>query len=95
VVAHAKDAARAQRHGDLWEPVEAGILKWDDIHDLSEVVSGNVPGRERPEDIAVFKNNVGIGLQFAAVAPRVYELARAKGIGRELPAEWFLQKMKP
>jgi len=95
VVSHSKETARLQRHGDLWCPVEAGILKWDDIHDLSTVVAGKAPGRGRPEDIVVFKNNVGIGLQFAAVAPRVYELARAKGIGRELPAEWFLQKMKP
>jgi alanine dehydrogenase len=95
VISHAKDAARAQRHGDLWGPVEAGILKWDDIHDLSEVVAGKARGRERPEDITVFKNNVGIGLQFAAIAPQVYELARAKGIGRDLPAEWFMQKMKP
>ncbi|MBI3044470.1 MAG: ornithine cyclodeaminase family protein [Betaproteobacteria bacterium] len=95
VISHSKETARLQRHGDLWCPVEAGILQWDDIHDLSEVIAGKAPGRSRPEDIMVFKNNVGIGLQFAAVAPRVYELARAKGIGRELPSEWFLQKMKP
>jgi alanine dehydrogenase len=93
VVSHARETARSQRHGDLWCPVEAGILKWEDIHDLSEVVAGSAPGRQRPEDITVFKNNVGIGLQFAAVAPRIFELARAKKIGRELPAEWFLQNM--
>lgn len=95
VVSHDKDAAREQRHGDLWGPVEAGILGWEDIHDLSEVVAGKARGRERAADITVFKNNVGTGLQFAAIAPRIYELARAKGIGRDLPAEWFLQKMKP
>jgi len=95
VVSHSKETARLQRHGDLWCPVEAGILKWDDIHDLSAVIAGKAPGRARAEDIVVFKNNVGIGLQFAAVAPRVFELARAKKIGRELPAEWFMQKMKP
>jgi len=41
----------------------------------------------------VFKNNGGTGLQFAAVAPRLYELARAARRGRRLPAEWFLQHM--
>jgi ornithine cyclodeaminase/alanine dehydrogenase-like protein (mu-crystallin family) len=95
VISHSKETARLQRHGDLWCPVEAGILKWDDIHDLCEVVAGQAPGRLAPEEVVVFKNNVGIGLQFAAVAPRLYELARARGIGRELPAEWFLQSMKP
>lgn len=94
VVAHSKEAAQAQKQGDLWEPVRAGILRWEDIHDLSEVVAGTAPGRSRREDITLFKNNIGIGLQFAAVAPQVYERARTARIGRELPAEWFLQKMK-
>jgi ornithine cyclodeaminase/alanine dehydrogenase len=95
VISHSKETAKLQRHGDLWCPVESGILRWDDIHDLSEVIAGRAAGRLAPEEIVVFKNNVGIGLQFAAVAPRVYELARAKKIGRELPAEWFVQDLKP
>lgn len=95
VVAHTKEGARLQRHGDLWEPVAAGILSWERIHDLCELVAGRVAGRENASDITVFKNNVGMGLQFAAIAPRIYELARAAGIGRELPAEWFLEDIKP
>ena len=31
------------------------------------------------------------GAQFHAVASRVYELAKAQGLGREIPTEWFLQ----
>jgi ornithine cyclodeaminase/alanine dehydrogenase-like protein (mu-crystallin family) len=46
-------------------------------------------------DITVFKNNVGLGLQFAAVAPRVYELARRAGLGHALPGEFFLERLKP
>ncbi len=95
VVAHTKESARLQRHGDLWEPVAAGILSWDSIYDLCELVAGRIPGRARASDITVFKNNVGMGLQFAAVAPQIYELARTAGIGRNLPAEWFLEDMKP
>lgn len=94
VVAHSKEAAQTQQQGDLWDPVQAGILRWEDIHDLSEVVAGAAPGRRRREDITLFKNNIGMGLQFAAVAPQVYERARAARIGRELPAEWFLEKLK-
>jgi len=32
---------------------------------------------------------VGFGLQFAAVAGRVYELALERGVGKEPPAEFF------
>lgn len=95
VVAHTKEGALRQPQGDLWEAVEAGFLRWENIPELCELVSGQHAGRANASDITVFKNNVGMGLQFAAVAPRIYELARAAGIGRELPAEWFLQDMKP
>lgn len=95
VVAHSRQAAIAQQHGDLAEPVKAGILSWEDIHDLSAVVAGTAPRRSGRNDITVFKNNGGLGLQFAAVTPRIYELARAAGVGRALPAEWFLQRLKP
>jgi alanine dehydrogenase len=95
VIAHSKQIARNLDQGDLAEPVAAGILDWDSIHDLSELLAGRAPGRRSPQDITVFKNNVGLGLQFAAVAPRIYELALKAGIGRELPGELFLQEMKP
>lgn len=94
VIAHSKKGAREQRHGDLWQPVEAGILSWEAIYDFPDLVAGRVPYQRKPDDITVFKNNGGLGLQFAAVAPPVYESARAAGIGRALPAAWFVEKLK-
>jgi ornithine cyclodeaminase/alanine dehydrogenase-like protein (mu-crystallin family) len=95
VIAHSKQVARSLNQGDLSEPIAAGVLSWDQVFDLSELVAGRAPGRTGSEDITVFKNNVGLGLQFAAVAPMIYGLARKAGIGRELPGEWFLQRLKP
>jgi alanine dehydrogenase len=34
------------------------------------------------------------GAQFYAVAAKVYEAARAAGLGREIPTEWFLQDIR-
>lgn len=95
VVAHSKQVARDQNQGDLSSPVNSGILSWEQIHDLSELIAGRAPCRTHRDQITVFKNNVGLGLQFAAVAGRVYELAQRAGVGRKLPAEWFLEKLKP
>jgi ornithine cyclodeaminase/alanine dehydrogenase-like protein (mu-crystallin family) len=95
VVAHSKQVARDQNQGDLSMPVESGILRWEQIHDLSELIVGRAPRRTADSQITVFKNNVGLGLQFAAVAGRVYEMAQRAGVGRALPAEWFLEKLKP
>lgn len=95
VIVHSKEQAMKQQHGDLAGPVAAGLISWERMYALSELIAGEAPGRTDPEDITVFKNNVGLGLQFAAVASRVYEDARTAGVGRELPGEWFMQRMKP
>lgn len=95
VVVHSKAQAMEQRHGDLADPVRCGVLSWERMYDLCELVTGEAPGRSGPEQITVFKNNVGLGLQFAAVASSVYEAAQRAGVGRELPDAWFLQTMKP
>lgn len=93
VVAHSKAGAIEHRNGDLAGPVAAGILSWEKIVDLPDLVAGTAPRRGGRNDITVFKNNGGTGLQFAAVAPAIYERARSADIGRKLPLAWFLEHM--
>jgi ornithine cyclodeaminase/alanine dehydrogenase-like protein (mu-crystallin family) len=62
---------------------------------LSDVVVGRGPRRQSAEDVTVFLNNIGLGAQFAAVGAQVIERARAAGIGRELPTEWFTESVHP
>ncbi len=69
--------------GDLIEPVERGVLDWLEVHELQDVVSGELQGRASPEDIVVFKSN-GMAAWDLAVGARVLELARERGVGREL-----------
>jgi alanine dehydrogenase len=68
---------------DLIEPVEAGVLDWLEVHELHEVVAGDVRGRERDDDIAVFKSN-GIAPWDLAVGAEVVARARERRVGREL-----------
>jgi alanine dehydrogenase len=60
--------------GDLIEPVEQGVLDWLEVHELQEVVAGELPGRQADDDIVVFKSN-GLAAWDLAVAARVVELA--------------------
>jgi alanine dehydrogenase len=62
---------------DLIEPVQSGGLDWLEVHELHEVVAGELPGRQSPEDIVVFKSN-GIAAWDIAAAAEVVELARAR-----------------
>ena len=48
-------------------------------------------GRKGPKQTSFFLNVGAIGAQFEAVAAYVYERARDKGLGHEIPTEWFLQ----
>lgn len=95
IVVNAREHLRLAHQRDLLDPLEAGALRWESIAELAEVIAGRAPGRTRPEEITLFKNNVGLGIQFAAVGARVLELCRAKGRGREIPSEWFLQAVHP
>ena len=69
--------------GDLIEPVARGVLDWLEVHELHEVVAGNVQGRSSDDDIVVFKSN-GLAAWDLAAAARVFELARGAGLGAEL-----------
>ena len=42
VVAHTKEGAKQQPHGDLWECVAAGILGWEGIPELCEIGRAHV-----------------------------------------------------
>jgi alanine dehydrogenase len=52
------------------------------------------PARTSPEQITFSERGNVQGAQFFAVAGLVYELARERGLGRELPLEWFLQDVR-
>ena len=60
--------------GDLIDPVAAGQLDWLEVHELHEVVAGEVRGRQTDADIVVFKSN-GIASWDIAMANEV--VARA------------------
>jgi len=68
---------------------------WLSAPALKEMITGKVPGRASAEESTCFLNNIGIGLQFAAVGAAVYSEAKSKGIGRELPTDWFLESVHP
>jgi ornithine cyclodeaminase/alanine dehydrogenase-like protein (mu-crystallin family) len=75
VCCDSRDDARLES-ADLIEPVEGGTLDWLEVHELQEVVAGELPGRQSDDDIVVFKSN-GLAAWDIAAAARVVELAGA------------------
>ena len=69
--------------GDLVEPVHAGVLDWLEVHELHEVVSGEIAGRQSDDDIVLFKSN-GLAAWDVALGAEAVRLARERGVGTAL-----------
>ena len=74
-----KEQARLES-ADLIEPIEQRVLDWLEVHELHEVVSDELPGRQSPDDIAVFKSN-GLAAWDVAAGAAVVALARQREAG--------------
>jgi ornithine cyclodeaminase/alanine dehydrogenase-like protein (mu-crystallin family) len=73
----------------------AGEIAFDKLPTLPQLIAGQVQGRTRDSQVTCFLNNIGLGYQFAACGGHVYRKAREKGIGVELPTDWFTEDVHP
>jgi ornithine cyclodeaminase/alanine dehydrogenase-like protein (mu-crystallin family) len=80
------------KQAELYDRVERGLIRAEDLHELGELLTGKCRGRKDQKEITFFKNNTGMGIQFAATARKMYEKAREKGIGTELPSDLFMTR---
>jgi ornithine cyclodeaminase/alanine dehydrogenase-like protein (mu-crystallin family) len=73
----------------------AGEIAFDKLPTLPQLIAGQVQGRTRDDQVTCFLNNIGLGYQFAACGALVYKKAREKGMGHELPTDWFTEDVHP
>ena len=66
--------------GDLLYPIERGVLRWDQVSNLSDVVNDRVKGRSSNNDITLFESQ-GLGIQDITTGLRIYEIAKEVGKG--------------
>jgi ornithine cyclodeaminase/alanine dehydrogenase-like protein (mu-crystallin family) len=95
LIVTSKEQIEYDNQVDIMEPVKRGKKTWDQIGEIGDLLTGRFPGRSDRDQITVFANNTGMGLQFAAVGARALALADAKGLGRVVPTEWFLEETTP
>jgi alanine dehydrogenase len=82
VCCDSREQARLES-GDLIEPIAQGLLDWLEVHELQDVVAGEVRGRESDEDVVLFKSN-GIAAWDVAIGAAALALARERGVGTAL-----------
>lgn len=70
--------------GDIFDPVQKGIIRWGQIIEIGEIVAGKREGRTRPEQITLFKNNAGQGVADVTLGALVLRKAEERGSGQLL-----------
>ena len=76
------------RHGVFNEAGDAiaakDVIRPDDVHELCAVVANGEPRRGDDSQITLFKS-IGTGIQDIALAAKIYQHARERGLGTEFP----------
>lgn len=68
---------------------------FDRLPTVFDLIAGRVEGRVRPDEVTCFLNNTGTGYQFAACGAVAYRKAKERGLGHELPTDWFTEDVHP
>ncbi len=68
--------------------------------DLGSIIAGQNVGRRDAGEITLFGGSgtgpsSGLGIQFAAVGKLVYDAAHARGLGHQIPTDWFTEIHHP
>lgn len=70
--------------GDLIHGFEGDPSRWGNVKELAALVAGRETGRTSREQITLFKSS-GIAIEDVVTAGRVYDVAKGKGLGKEIP----------
>jgi alanine dehydrogenase len=78
------DKEQAKREGgDLLWPIAHGLITWDRIEELKDVVTGRAKLPDLNSGVIVFESH-GLAIEDVAVSAEVYKLALARGLGRDV-----------
>jgi ornithine cyclodeaminase/alanine dehydrogenase-like protein (mu-crystallin family) len=92
IVVNSKESIRLDKQPELYPNLQSGRLNWDDIYEIGDLlVKRNIHGRSNNQQITYHNNNVGMGIQFAAMGRLIYEKAKAAKVGTELDSSMFMQ----
>jgi ornithine cyclodeaminase/alanine dehydrogenase-like protein (mu-crystallin family) len=83
LVVDSREVAQGES-GDLLAAYENGLLYWENIADLGEVLVGRRPGRTDAQQVTLFESH-GMALQDIYTGARVLAMARTLGRGIQLP----------
>ncbi len=92
--------ARSQVHGivsiqqaiqdeqaDIFDPVNRGVIQWEQLIEIGEILAGVKEGRTNAEQITFYKNNAGQGVADVALGAKVLENIQKRNAGQTMRLE--------
>ena len=84
IVINSRAQAKQDLQGDIIIPIERGVLGWERVRELSELVGRKIHGRSDERQITLYKNNGAQGVADVALAALAAKKARKQGLGTEV-----------
>jgi ornithine cyclodeaminase/alanine dehydrogenase-like protein (mu-crystallin family) len=72
---------------DIFDPVNRGVIQWEQLIEIGEILAGIKEGRTKAEQITFYKNNAGQGVADVALGAKVLENIQKKSAGQALSLE--------
>ena len=85
IVVDSREVARSES-GDLLPAVDAGLVQWEHLASLADIVSGRRAARTAERQITLFESH-GMCIEDLYVARHVLDAARRRNLGTELPVD--------
>lgn len=70
--------------GDIFDPVQKGIIRWEQLVEIGQILAGKREGRTKGDQITLFKNNAGQGVADVALGALVLKKVVEQGGGQKL-----------
>ena len=77
-IEQAKDEA-----GDTLTALELGLVTWEGIQEIGDIIAGHAPGRSDASDVTLF-NSLGLAVQDVSLAATALDYAENQDVGQEV-----------
>jgi ornithine cyclodeaminase/alanine dehydrogenase-like protein (mu-crystallin family) len=84
IVVNSIEQAKQDQQATTWDAERRGVIRWEKVHELGDIITGKVPGRTSETEITFYQNNAGQGIADLALAIKYYKLAKKHGLGTEI-----------
>ena len=78
------EQAVQDEQADIFDPVKRGVIRWEDLIEIGDILAGKKEGRTKAEQITFYKNNAGQGVADVALGAKVLENVQKRNCGQKL-----------